>query len=346
MAGRPAPLPFVTVFIPARNEERAIRECLGAVLAQDYPRDRFEVIVVDGASEDSTRAIVEEVATAADVPLRTLENPKRVIPAAVNRALEAAKGEYLIRVDAHSIPDPGYVRGAVSANIECDADLVGGWIRPQGTGATGRAVAAAFASPFGMGNPISWRRPAGPVEVASAPCGSFRVSSLAKIGGFDEEQLVNEDYEANYRLRQAGGRVMISPDVSFTYLPRETFGALALQLFRYGFYKARVIVKHPRSTRARHLVPPAGLVLYALLLALSPFSERALWPAVGLAGLYALGVIAASCSAGRGLGAAALLLPLVLATIHLSWALGNLAGLARWLPVRRSLAQGRPVFAP
>ena len=338
-------MPFGTVFVPARNEERAIRECLGAVLGQDYPRDRFEVMVVDGASEDSTRAIVEEVAAGSDVPVRVLDNPKRVIPAAVNRALEAAKGEYLVRVDAHSIPDPGYVRGAVTANLECDADLVGGWIRPQGTGAVGRAVAAALASPFGMGNPVSWRRPARPIEVASAPCGSFRVSSLARIGGFDEEQLVNEDYEANYRLRQAGGRVMISPDVSFTYLPRETFRALAVQLFRYGFYKARVMVKHPASIRPRHLVPPTGLALYAVLLSLSPFAEPALWSVIGLAGLYALGVIAASFSAGRGIGVAALLLPAVFATIHLAWAAGNLAGVARWLPSRRSLAEARPAFA-
>ena len=334
--------PFVTVFVPVRNEERYVGACLDGVLAQDYARDRFEVLVVDGESEDRTRAIVEERAAAADVPVRLVDNPRRVIPAAMNRALDAARGDYLVRVDVHSVPEPSYVRCAVAANLEHGADLVGGWVQARGEGLVGRAIAAAFASPFSMGNPASWRRPAAPLEVASAPCGSYRVAALRAIGGYDEEQLVNEDYEANYRLRAAGGRVMISPDVSFTYIPRRTLPALARQFFRYGFYKARVMVKHPRSSRLRHFVPAAGLGGYALLLAATALTSVAAWTAVALAGLYVVGLVAATVRARRSAGSATVVLPVVFATMHVAWAAGNIAGLARWLPRRRAVVAATP----
>jgi glycosyltransferase involved in cell wall biosynthesis len=331
----------VSVFVPVRDEERYVGPCLDGVLAQDYPRERFEVLVVDGASTDGTRAVVEQRAARSDVPVRVIDNPRRVIPAAMNRALDAARGDYLVRVDAHSVPEPSYVRCAVAANVEHGADLVGGWVQARGEGIVGRAIAAAFASPVSMGNPSSWRRPPGPIEVASAPCGSYRVEALRAIGGYDEEQLVNEDYEANYRLRAAGGRVMISPDVSFTYIPRRTLRALAVQFYRYGFFKARVMVKHPRSSRPRHFVPAAGLVGYALLLAAAPFVAAAAWAALALAVLYVLGTVAAALRA-RDAGRAALLLPLVLPTMHLAWAAGNVAGLARWLPRRRAVTASLP----
>jgi cellulose synthase/poly-beta-1,6-N-acetylglucosamine synthase-like glycosyltransferase len=331
-------VPYATVVVPTRNEQPTIRACLEAVLAQDYPRARLEILVVDGRSEDRTREIVEEVAASSGGAVRLMDNPRRTIPSALNLALAEARGDYFIRVDGHSKPVPHYVRRLVEWNEELDADQVGGWVSATAGSAFGRAVAAAISSPFSTGNPGSWRQPDAPREVASAPCGSYRVAALRAIGGFDEEQLVNEDYEANHRLRRAGGRVMIVPDVCLGYVPRDSVRRLARQFSRYGYYKARTMLKHPSSVRPRHLVPAAAIVAAAALAAAAAIdpSARALLAAAIV--LYAFAILVASALAGRGLGFAAVRLPLVFATMHASWGTGNLAGLIRFLPVRGSLA--------
>jgi glycosyltransferase involved in cell wall biosynthesis len=335
-------LPLVTVVVPARNEERAIRTCLRTLLEQDYPRDRLEILVVDGASEDETRAIVAKAAAGTDVPIRLIENPRRTTPAALNRAIEAARGEFLVRVDGHSAPEPSYVRRVVEGNLEFRADLVGGWVEAIGTTPVGRAVAAALRSPFAMGYAVSWRPPAAAREVVSVPCGSYRLEALRRIGGFDEQQAANQDYEANYRLRREGGRVMLIPTVRLRYLTRPTLRSLARQFLRYGFYKARTMLKHPDSIRPRHVVPPAAMTLVTVLLALAWFAAPARVALAALAAAYVIAVLAASTVIGRGLGRNAFLLPLVFATMHTSWAAGNVAGLVRWLPTAPWRARSTP----
>lgn len=332
--------PFASIAIPVRNEEAAIESCLAAVAAQDYPHDRLEVLVVDGGSTDRTRKLVERFAEHSPVAIRVLDNPAGTTPAGLNRALAAARGEFFVRVDGHSEPQPNYVRRCVGAAVELDAGLAGGWVEPVGRTAFGRAVAAAFRSPFSMGNAVSWRQPGEPRQVASVPCGAYRASLLRAIGGFDEEQRANQDYEANYRLRAAGGTVWILPDVSFAYVPRSSLRPLVRQFFRYGFYKARTIVKHPSSARPRQLVPAAALVGGIALAAASPFSGVALVALVVCAALYLLAIAAACAAAARSLdGPATLRLPLVFAAMHLAWGAGNLLGLARWLPWRRTIRQ-------
>jgi succinoglycan biosynthesis protein ExoA len=328
-------LPFATVAIPARNEARTIESCLDALLRQDYPHDRFEILVLDGASTDGTAAIVRQVAARADVRIRLLENPRRSVPAALNIALAEADGERFVRVDGHSQPAPTYLRLCVEANDAHDADLAGGWVRAVGTTRFGRAVAAAFESPFSMGNAASWRAPAAPRAVDSVPCGSYRTEKLRAIGGFDEGQLANQDYEANYRLRRAGGTAVLLPDVWFEYETRSSMRPLARQFFRYGWFKARTIAKHPSSARVRHFVPAAGLISLIVLVVAAAFSRIALALLAAAAALYVIGLIAASLIARRE----RLLLPLVFATMHASWASGNLLGLVRWLPIRKRLRQ-------
>ena len=333
-----AEIPYASVAIPVRDEERTFQACLEAVVAQDYPRDRFEVLVIDGNSRDRTRALVEELAARADVPVRILENPAGTTPAALNRALAAARGAFFVRVDGHSEPEPSYVRRCIEAAEELGAALAGGWVEAAGTNAFGRAVAAAFASPFAMGNAASWRRPETPRQVASVPCGAYRTEMLRAVGGFDEEQLANQDYEVNYRLRRRGGTVWILPDVSFTYEPRDGVRRLARQFFRYGLYKARTMVKHPASIRPRHLVPAALVATAAAFVVASAFSPGALLALAVAVVLYLAGIAAATLLAARRLdGAAALRLPLVFVTMHACWGAGSVVGLLRFTPRRRTI---------
>jgi len=331
------PLPFATVAVPTRNEAATIEGCLRSLVAQDYPHDRFEVLVLDGGSTDGTPELVERFAAGSPLEIRLVANPRGHVPAALNIALAEARGEYLVRVDGHSHPEPRYLSRSIAGNLEHGADLAGGWVRAVGEGAVGRAVAAAFASPFSMGNPGSWNAPDAPREVASVPCGSYRLEALKAIGGFDEGQLANQDYEANYRLRAAGGKVVLLPDVHFDYVPRDRLSRLARQFARYGYYKARTMAKHPASIRPRHLVPAAALVgLGALVVTAAVWAPaRPLLLAAALAYLVAL--VAAAVHAGRGLGRAALALPAVFATMHLAWGAGNVLGLARFFPRRSEL---------
>lgn len=332
-----AELPPASVVVPTRNESRTIEKCLAAIVGQDYP-GRLEVLVVDGGSTDDTRERVARVAEGSAVPIRLLDNPGRVVPAALNVALTAAQGEFLVRVDGHSVPAEDYVRRCVEGNLEHAAALAGGWVRATGDGAVSRAVAAAFGSPFSMGNAASWNPPTGPRDVASVPCGSYRLDALRAIGGFDEGQHANQDYEANYRLRRAGERIVLLPDVHFDYIPRSSFRALARQFGRYGYFKARMMTKHPASVRPRHLVPAAGLLGVTVVAAAAIFLDVARVGLLVAAVAYAAGLLVATVSAGRWLDSPArLLLPPVLATMHLAWGAGNIAGLLRFVPVRTSL---------
>jgi succinoglycan biosynthesis protein ExoA len=332
-----SPLPFATIVIPTRNEGATIGRCLAAVAAQDYPHDRLEVLVLDGRSRDGTREAVSAAAAAADFPIRLLDNPPGTVPAALNRALELGGGSFLVRVDGHSEPEPSYVRRCVDGAREPGVGLAGGWVEAVGTTAVGRAIAAAFASPAAMGNAASWQRPGQPTDVASVPCGAYRVEALREIGGFDDEQRANQDYEANFRLRQAGWRVVLLPEVRFAYTTRSSLRRLARQFARYGFYRARTMIKHPASIRIRHLAPAGALIVGVALAASAPFSQVAALVLAGGAALYVVGLVAAAFVAGRGLGRTALLLPLVFATMHASWGAGNVVGLVRWLPRRARL---------
>jgi hypothetical protein len=225
----------------------------------------------------------------------------------------------------------------VEGNLALSADLVGAWVEAGATNGVSAAIGAALRSPLATGNTASWRRPDAPREVVSAPCGSYRRAALLAIGGFDEGQIVNEDYEANYRLRQAGGRVFLSPDVTFTYFPRDSLSALARQFARYGYHKARVMVKHPGSIRWRHLTPALAVAAAAALGAGAAWARPALLALAAAVALYLVGLLLAGAAARRGLGRPAILLPAVFATMHIAWGIGNLIGLLRWLPARRGL---------
>lgn len=328
--------PFVSVVIPVRNEARTIEATLRAVAAQDVPEGRMEVLVLDGGSSDDTRALVERAAETLPVSVRLLDNRRGSVPAALNIALTAARGDYLVRVDGHSRPSPGYVRRSVEGNLEHDAELAGGWVRATGSTSFERAAGAALGSPFGMGNAASWHAPDAVREVASVPCGSYRVEALRAIGGFDEGQLANQDYEANYRLRRAGGRAVLLPDVWFEYVPRGSLVRLSRQFWRYGFYKARTMVKHPASIRPRHLVPAAALLAAPAVVAAAAVSPAARWAAGAAIAVYAGGVLAGTALEAGRIGRAAAWLPLVFPAMHLSWGAGNVAGLARFLVARPS----------
>lgn len=324
-----ADLPFVTVMIPMRNEAGHIGKCVESILAQNYPADRMEVLVVDGRSDDDSRAVVEEIARR-DPRVRLLDNPARIVPGALNVAIRAARGEVIARVDAHTDFDPDYLREGVAALERSGADNVGGPMIARGGGPIGDAVEMATSSPFGIGAYFHFGTEDRFVDTVYL--GMWRREVFRKVGLFDEELVRNQDDEFNYRTRKLGGTIFLTPRMRSSYQNRQSLRLLARQFYQYGLWKVRVCQKHPKQMSARHFVPPAFVLA---LLGTPPL----LWlaPALGKLGLLAiaayLGLIAyASLRAAQkaGEGRQKQWLPLVFAIIHVAWGLGFLVGLVRF----------------
>src|SRR5688572_15794917 len=203
--------PTVTVIMPIRNEGAFLRRSLGAVLGQDYPAARLEVIVADGCSDDDTRAIVREL-QAAHPRLRLIDNPGRIAPTGMNAGIRAATGDVIVRVDGHTIVAHDYVRECVAALARTQAETVGG--RMDGAGATpfGQAAALATSSRFGVGGArFHYSDREEPAD--SVYLGAWHRDVFDRFGLFDEELVRNQDDELNYRIQARGGRVMLCPRI-------------------------------------------------------------------------------------------------------------------------------------
>ncbi len=322
--------PVVSVVIPMRNEESSIGACLDAVLAQDYPSDRMEVLVVDGGSDDGSVTVVESYA-ARDGRVRVLHNPLGIVPPALNLAIRQARGEVIVRVDGHTRIDADYVSRGVETLGRTAADNVGGPMTAVGGGTLGDAVARVTSSRFGVGSYFHYGTEER--EVDTVYLGTWPRSVFDKIGLFDEELVRNQDDELNYRLRKAGGRVVMNPAIRSHYQNRQSFRHLAKQYFQYGMWKVRVLQKHPMQMSWRHFVPP-GFVFGLLVTA-----SLGLWVswiglvggALGLLYLALIGVLAIRLSGRDGVFATVAAFA-AFAIVHLGWGAGFLVGLVRFAP--------------
>jgi succinoglycan biosynthesis protein ExoA len=324
------PRPRVSVIIPCRNEERTIGLVLDALDRQTYPRKRMDIIIADGQSADGTRGRIREFAAAhPDRTVRLIDNPGRTAPAGLNAGLRASAGDIVVRMDAHAVPDPDYVEQCVRALGESQCEAVGGqWeILPGAPGPVGRAIAAAAASPFGAGG-VRYRTGGHPGEVDTVPFGAFRRSVFDRVGLFNEQVPVNEDYEFFYRVRAAGGRVYFTPAIRTRYIARAGLRALAAQYYSYGHQKAVMLSFHPRSVRIRQLIPAAFAAFLAAGLA-GAFLARPLAIMLG-AVLLVYGILGAVFSlreaASRKDPAIFMLLPVVFLAIHVAWGIGFWSG--------------------
>ena len=319
--------PFVSVVIPMRNEAGHIRRCIESVLAQDYPLDRLEVVVVDGASDDDSVAVVQ----ACGPRVRVLHNPRGIVPTAMNIGIRAARGAVIARVDAHTVLAPDFVRLGVETLQRTGADNVGGPMRSVGGGATGDAVARAMSSRFGIGSYFHFAT--ADREVDTVYMGMYPRRVFERIGLFDEELVRNQDDELNYRLRKAGGRVFLTTGMHSEYQNRQSLRSLARQFFQYGLWKVRVLQKHPRQMSPRHFVPPAFVAALGVGALLGPRSPSIAWCWLGLVGLYTAALVAATATV-RGAGGAAgcARIMAAFATMHVAWGAGVLVGLVRFAP--------------
>ena len=317
--------PFVSVLVPVRNEARYIERCLSSLAAQDYPRDRFEVLVVDGRSDDATRGLVLHFAAESTLDLRLLDNARRQTAAGLNRGLDEARGEVIVRVDGHATVAPDYLSRGVFALFDAGADCVGGVIEAAGDTPTGHAIAIAMSSRFGVGGAAFRVGGEGPVETVAF--GAYRRDVFDRIGRFTEDIDKGEDDEFNYRLCDAGGSILLVPKMHARYTVRGSLRGLWRQYYGYGRAKPAVLARHPSQARARQFAPAALVAALAATgtLALAGRSR----PLRLLLAIYGAAATAASVAAARRAGARdAAILPAVFACLHVSNGLGFLTGLA------------------
>ena len=319
----------ITLILPIRNEEEFIAKSLGAVLNQSYPAEYIQILIADGMSTDRTREIIKNLAIKyPETSLEILDNPAQIVPTAMNIALRQAKGEIIIRVDGHTIIGPDYVQECVDALERTDADNVGGKMNAKGTNPFAKAVALATSSPFGVGG-ARFHYSDKEEWVDTVYMGAWNRSIFEKIGLFDEELVRNQDDEFNYRLRANGGKILLSPKIKSEYTVRSSPSALWRQYFQYGFWKIRVLQKHPRQMSLRQFVPPAFTLVFLaslllIFLPVPPFFTFFL-PLYLFLNLIASLVI----SFRHGLKHL-LFLPLIFTMLHLSYGAGFLLGLFKF----------------
>jgi glycosyltransferase involved in cell wall biosynthesis len=321
-------MPLVSVIIPCYNEQATIRLLLEAINRQTFPHTEIEVIIADGLSTDQTRAEVAGFQQEhPDLQVRLVDNPRRVIPAALNCALSAACGAFVVRLDAHSVPAADYVERCVAALAAGLGENVGGvWeIRPRGSGLVERAIAVAAAHPFGVGDAL-YRFTNQASYVDTVPFGAFRREVFEKFGRFDERLLTNEDYEFNARLRQQGGRIWLDPQIRSTYFARASLKALAQQYWRYGYWKWRMLRRYPKTLRWRQGLPPVFVLSLLGWLLLALFWPQAVWLLAVELVVYSLVLALGALPAARKQGdmRLALIVPLAIACMHVSWGAGFL----------------------
>jgi succinoglycan biosynthesis protein ExoA len=316
----------VSVVIPCYNEERFIGKALDN-LADQYDPDRYEIIVVDGLSEDRTREVIAAFQRSRpDVTVKVIDNPGRTIPAALNLGIEAARGEIIARLDAHAVASSGYVRRCVEVLRQDGVGAVGMpcEVCPGADHLMAKAIAMAVSHPFGIGD-AKYRLRVGAaaqeaVDTVAFAC--FKKELWREVGRFDEELLTNEDYEFNYRVRRSGKTVLLDRSEHCDYFARTTLRDLCKQYWRYGKWKARMIRRYPRSVKLRHVVAPAFVASLPILLIAGFWLRPAWWLLlIELAAYTFLGLLfAAKLARASGEGVRLiLLLPLVFSTIHLSW---------------------------
>ncbi|MDT0321728.1 glycosyltransferase family 2 protein [Streptomyces millisiae] len=313
------PTPAVSVIMPVLNEERHLRSSVRHILEQEYPGE-IEVVIALGPSTDRTDEIAAEL-VAQDDRVRTVPNPTGRTPAGLNAAIRASSHPVVVRVDGHGMLSPGYIATAVRLLHETGAANVGGIMHAEGENDWERAVAAAMTSKIGVGN-AAFHTGGAAGEAETVYLGVFRREVLERQGGYNEEFIRAQDWELNYRIRQAGGLIWFSPELLVSYRPRPSVAALAKQYRNYGRWRHVVARYHAGSINPRYLAPPVALV--AIAAGLVAGAVLTPW-ALLVPGGYLAAITLGSVPAGRGLGLGARIrIPLALATMHLSWGWGFL----------------------
>lgn len=332
--------PFVSIIIPCRNEARFISACLRSILESDYPAERMEVMVADGMSTDGTRETLAEMIAASRGRVRMIDNPERVTPCALNRGIEASRGEIILRMDAHACVAKDYVSLSVETLERTGADNAGGVVIgvAQSKGWFAGAILDALRHPFGVGNSRFRIGSSEEREVDTVFGGCWRREIFSRIGMFNARLAHSQDMEFNQRLRRAGGRIVLSPRIVSYYYTRSRLAEFARHNFVNGMWAiVPFAVARSMPVRARHLAPMAMVAG----LAIAAFVDARL--ALTIAGAYAAVNLAASLQVAvrARTWTYAARMPVVFACLHFGYGLGSMWGVVKAAAIRMRGSEDR-----
>ena len=259
---------MLSVICPIYNEEKYIARCIESIMQQDYPKDDLEVLFVDGMSKDRTREIIASYLPQCPY-LRVLDNPQQIVPPAMNIGIREAKGDIIIRLDAHAFFPVNYFSELVKNLVELKADNVGGVCRtlPVNDTVVCKSIANVLSSSFGMGNSHFRVGAKGVMEVDTVPFGCFHRELFDRIGYFDEELIRNQDDEFNGRIIKNGGKIYLLPQLVIDYFARDTIGKVYKMFYQYGLFKPLVNKKLGSPATIRQFFP----LVFVLGLIVGPF---------------------------------------------------------------------------
>ncbi len=323
-------LPFVTVVVPCRNEEKHIGRCLETILENDYPKERMEILVLDGMSEDMTREMVVSYSTRYPI-IRMVANLEKHIPAAMNLGIREARGGTIIKMDAHSMFQRDHISLCVAYQEKYGAENVGGSCKmtPGAGTATARAIVLGLGSRFGSGNAIVKVGVKKPTWSDTTAFGCFKKELFSRVGMFDERLLSSSDLDMNLRIRAAGGRILVVPELAIQYVADADFRSFRRHVFADGVWISYVMKFRKKAWSWRHWVPAAFLLSLMAALVLGAMNRAFLWLGLGIVGVYTVASLAVSLqiAAREREPRFVLLLPVVFAVRHFVHGLGTLFGL-------------------
>ena len=321
---------MISVICPIYNEERYIGKCIESIMRQDYPKEDMEVLFVDGMSTDRTRAIIAGYLPQCPY-VRILDNPKRIVPYAMNKGIEEARGEVIIRIDAHTYYERNYFSALVRRLYELGADDVGAVCKTDVLNKTPKtlAIKEVLSNKFGVGNSVFRTGVDKVMEVDTVPFGCWRREVFEKYGMYDTRLVRNQDIELSKRILRGGGKIFIVPDTFCTYLARETFKGLARNNFQNGKWNILTVyfTRQFDSLSLRHFVPMIFVLSLVLPVLGGVFYAPLAWLAVLSLGMYLLALSVVSCqlAAKKSLNVFYLLCSFFV--LHFSYGCGSIAGL-------------------
>ncbi|SKA88254.1 Glycosyl transferase family 2 [Clostridium sp. USBA 49] len=315
----------VTVIIPTRNEEKYIGKCLDSFVNQSYPKELYEIFVVDGLSEDKTTEIVKEY-NKKYKNIQLIINPGRIVPKGVNLGIKKSSADIIILFGAHAYADKDFIKENVISLENEEVGCSGGPITTISHDLKGAAIALAMSSPFGVGNAL-FRYAQKEIYVDTVAFGAYKREVLEKVGYLDEELVRNQDDELNYRVIKNGYKILLSPKIKSTYYSRSSFKKLWNQYYQYGFWKVRVMQKHGKTASLRHLIPMAFVIYNLLGLILSLINHHFMYLWLPEIAIYILLDILFSFKLSNKNKKLLKYLPFVFPMLHISYGLGFIEGL-------------------
>ncbi len=318
----------VSIIVPVRNEEKHIAKCLDSILGQDYPKDKMEIVVVDGMSEDGTRKILKGY-TDTHSNITVLDNLNQVTPKAFNIGIRNSKGEIITLISAHSIFAKNYISKCIEHLYKTGADNVGGIMEHRGEGFIGNAIAFASANKFGLGG-AKFRTAHKAQYVDTVFPGAWPRKTFEKYGFFNDQLIRNQDIEHNARIRKNGGKIYFTPEIKCVYFCRSNLKDLWKQNFDNGAWNIKTMKTAPGSLSLRHFVPLIFVCGLIGSVVFSFFSFCGNTLLLLITGSYLLAVIFFSIKIGLNKGIRyVFILPIILITMHFSYGFGGLMALMR-----------------